>query len=104
MGSESHHFGEPYSFVHVVCSSRFAIPLSSDLFSGAAAAAKPHDSAIPVVSGMGAVNKDVQPKSPGLDDEDDDEGASETRPALVFEDLCLQLRVSENKRRGMNHT
>ena len=56
--------------------SSFAITLSSNLFptSHASAPAIAAGTAITTVTSATSTNKDVQPKSPGVNDEDDDEG------------------------------
>ena len=65
-----------YIFVCAPNCYRFAIPISSGIFSGSTDmnAAIAVGSPITTVTGVGMTSKDVQPKSPGVNDEDDDEG------------------------------
>ena len=71
-----YHFFKVYISVCAPNCYRFTIPISSGIFSGskdtnaAIAAGAP----ITTVTGVGMTSKDVQPKSPGVNDEDNDEG------------------------------
>ena len=53
---------------------RFAIPISSSIFTSTTGVNAAIATGTPITTVTGVTGKDVQPKSPGANDEDDDEG------------------------------